>query len=282
MATNFTSADAARARYNQIASGLLNEDAAGTRFGHNQIGLGANNQFSAFDLQYKKGDPNSLKQQGSSVASALNSLVNEFGLDASKIEAQKVGDYEALGSVRYDPGAGVKRNARQTFDEIFNKYLKGQFDAKIGGIGAAPVAAPQRASAAPVAPLGYGQPKPAPTPGAQNQTPIDNSPNPFPHQGAPQIVPPQQNMTPAEPGRPTPGWQGPERRYNDLPTGPALVNAVPIATSGRDPYMEYLAPVYRPVTTGDAAYDQMGLDLMARYGFGAEHDFFPNRSGFNV
>lgn len=280
---NFDSAEAARARYNEIASGLLNTDASGTRYGHNQIGLGGNNQFSAFDLQYKKGDPGALVSGGNNVAKALNNLVSEFGLDPSKIEAQKVGDYEALGSVRYDPGAGVKRSERAAFDEIFNKYLKGQFDAKLGGIGSssAPVAAPAKA-AANVAPLGYGQPARAtPTPGAQQQTPIDNSPNPFPTQNNDPLAP-RENMTPAQPGRPTPGWQGPERRYNDVPTGPSLVGNTAVATSGRDPYMEYLAPVYRPVTTGDKAYDEMGLDLLARYGFGAEHNYFPNRDGFNI
>lgn len=280
---NFTSADAARKRYNEIASGLLDTDAAGTRFGHNQIGLGANNQFSAFDLQYKKGDPSSLAKGGNNVASALNNLVKEFGLDASKIEAQKVGNYEALGSVRYDPGAGVKRSERAAFDEIFNKYLKGQFDSKIGGLGAAPapVAAPARA-AAPVNPNNYGQPaRPVATPGAQPVGIRDDGPNPFPQQNNAPMAP-RENMTPGTPERPTPGWQGPERRYNDLPTGPSLVQNVAVATSGRDPYMAYLAPVYRPVKTGDEAYDEMGLDLLARYGFGAEHNFFPNRDGFNI
>lgn len=283
MATPFSSADAARARYNQIASGLLGKDPTGTQFGHNQIGLGANNQFSAFDLQYKKGDPNALKQQGSSVASALNSLVSEFGLDPSKIEAQKVGDYEALGSVRHDPGAGVTTTAKQAFDNIFNKYLKGQFDAKMGGYGAPPpAAAPPQKAAAPVAPLGYGQPKATPQPQQSMVSPQDLGQNPYGDLSPPPPQAPQQNMTPAEPGRPTPGWQPPERRYNDMPTGPSLVQATPQATSGRDPYMEYLAPVYRPAAKGDEAYDQMGLDLMARYGFGAEHDFFPNPGNFSV
>lgn len=283
MAT-FSSADAARKRYNEIASGLLDTDATGTKFGHNQIGLGANNQFSAFDLKYKQGDASSLAKGGNNVAGALNRLVTEFGLDPSKIEAQKVGDYEALGSVRYDPGAGVKRSERAAFDEIFNKYLKGQFDSKIGGLGASPTPAPapQRA-AAPVNPNNYGQPaRPAPPPpighqgmiqdgGGNVSTPVSNA-----------VIPPQPNMTPGTPERPTPGWQGPERRYNDLPTGPSLVQNTAVATSGRDPYMAYLAPVYRPVKTGDAAYDEMGLDLLARYGFGAEHNFFPNRDGFNI
>lgn len=277
------SAAAARARYDAIANGLLNEDATGTKFGHNQIGLDKSGQFSTFDLKYKQGDPNALKQQGSSVSSALNNLVKEFGLDASKIQGTQVGDYEALGSVRYDPGAGVKRSARQAFDEIFNKYLKDQFDAKVGGMNSPAAAPPPQKAAAPVAPLGYGQPNATPQP-QQPPPPPNMGPNPFEGQNLapPPPPPPQQNMTPAEPGRPTPGWQGPERRYNDVPTGPSLVQATPQATSGRDPYMEYLAPVYRPVTKGDEAYDQMGLDLMARYGFGAEHQWFPNQSGFKI
>jgi hypothetical protein len=280
MATNFNSADAARARYNEIAGGLLNEDATGTRYGHNQIGLGAGGNFSTFDLQYKKGDPSGLQKQGNQVASALNSLVSEFGLDTSKIDAPKQGDYEALNAVRYDPGAGVKRNARQTFDEIFNKYLKDQYNTKLGSYGSsssAAVAAPNRPAAA-VTPLAYGQPTRAtPVPQA-GPAPVNIAPT-FPQ---PSNDPPQQNMTPATPGRPTPGWQPPERRYNDVPTGPSLVQAAPLATSGRDPYLEYLAPVYRPVAHGDEAYDQMGLDLMARYGFGSEHNFFPNRGNFSI
>lgn len=278
----FSSADAARARYNEIASGLLGEDPTGTKFGHNQIGLGANNQFAAFDLKYKNGDPNALKQQGSSVANALNSLVTEFGLDPSKIEAQKVGDYEALGSVRHDPGAGVTTTAKQAFDNIFNKYLKGQFDAKMGSYGTPAPAGPPKAAAAPVAPLGYGQPKATPQPQQPVIPPEAMGSNMTTAVATAQPMAPQQNMTPGTAERPTPGWQAPERRYNDLPTGPAIAMATPRATSGRDPYMEYLAPVYRPVTQGDAAYDQMGLDLMARYGFGAEHQFFPNSGNFKI
>lgn len=279
----FSSADAARKRYNEIASGLLDTDATGTKFGHNQIGLGANNQFSAFDLKYKQGDASSLAKGGNNVAGALNRLVTEFGLDPSKIEAQKVGDYEALGSVRYDPGAGVKRSERAAFDEIFNKYLKGQFDSKLGGLGAAPApVAAQTRAAAPVNPNNYGQPaRPVQAPGAQQGPMVPDGPNPFPQQDNTPMAP-RENMTPGTPERPTPGWQGPERRYNDLPTGPSLVQNTAVATSGRDPYMAYLAPIYRPVKTGDEAYDEMGLDLLARYGFGAEHNFFPNRDGFNV
>jgi hypothetical protein len=283
MATNFSSADAARARYNQIASGLLADEPGGTRYGHNQIGLGSGGNFSAFDLQYKKGDPSALTKGAGSVANALNSLVSEFGLDTSRIDAPKQGDYEALGSVRYDPGAGVITSPKAAFETIFNKYLKDQYNAKLGGYGtaSAPVAAANRA--APVAaPMAYGQPA-RPTPGAQAVAPVnpgDLGPSMPPADNRP--LPPQQNMTPAEPGRLTPGWQPPERRYNDLPTGPSMVNATPIATSGRDPYMEYLAPVYRAAKTGEEAYDEMGLDLMARYGFGAEHNFFPNREKFPI
>lgn len=284
MATQFDSAAAAKARYDAIANGLLNEDATGTKFGHNQIGLDKNGQFSTFDLKYKQGDPNALKQQGSSVSGALNNLVKEFGLDASKIQGTQVGDYEALGSVRYDPGAGVKRSARQAFDEIFNRHLKDQFDAKFAGAGNTTAAPPKAAASAPPAPLGYGQPNARPQP-QQPQAPAqDMGQNPFQGQNLapPPPAAPQQNMTPSGPGFQTPGWQGPERRYNDVPTGPSLVQATPQATSGRDPYMEYLAPVYRPVTTGTEAYDQMGLDLMSRYGFGAEHSWFPNSGDYKI
>lgn len=38
-----------------------------------------------------------------------------------------------------------------------------------------------------------------------------------------------------------PGWQAPESLYNSIPTGPSMASPAP---TGRDPYMQYLAPLY--------------------------------------
>lgn len=271
MATNM------QERYNQLAASLLDDDPTGVKFGHNQIGLDKSGQFSAFDLKYKKGDPNALKQQGSSVVNALNTLVKEYGLDTSKIDGTKVGDYEALGSVRYDPGAGVVRSARDAFDEIYNKYLAGQVAPDDSAGKAVPV--PTKAAAAPAAPLQYGQQQ-APSvmsrqpPVGPGQMDVGNAIPPAPTPN----VSPRPNRGPEN----APGWQGPETRYNDLPTGPSLVSYAPQTSAYDDPLNNYLKPIYKTASTGSQMYDEMGLDLLARYGMdpNGEHLYFPNRGSF--
>lgn len=275
-----------QARYNEIASGLLDKDLTGAQFGHNQIGLNKQGQFSDFDLRYKNGDASSLKAGGSKVAGALNSLAKEYGLDLSKVEGTQVGDYEALGSVRYDPGAGVKRSERAAFDEIFNKYLKGQWDAKATP-GAPPKAAapPAGPSDKPQNPLTYNQPAPAPGTPTTMQRPRPPVGNP--NDAAP-VAPANQAVVPPTPNRGdpnAPGWQGPEKKFNDVPTGPSLVNYAAQTSAYDDPMLNYLKPVYStPTTDQKELYDQIGLDLMSRYGMdpNGEHNFFPNRTEFNV
>lgn len=271
-----TSAETAQKRYNEIASSLLTEAPGGVRFGHNQVRMNDKGSFETFDLQTKKGDSSNLVKQGNQVTAAINSLVSEFKLDTSGLKAG-----QALGSVRYDPGAGVTTSAKTLFDNIYNKYFADQMAAKTAGNNTA-VPQPTKA-AAPVAPMKYGQPAKPPAPVGQQPTTGGVQPggNPFAglHPGAPE--PPQPNRGPAD----APGWQGPDRRFNNLPQGPAIPNnGIGIQSAAGDPFMEYLKPVYRDPLTGAAAYDQMGIDYLAQYGMDpkGEHNFFPNRGTFKA
>lgn len=286
MATQFATPEEAKARYDEIAKGLLSGDASGTRYGHNQVRLNDKGQFETFDLQYKKGDPSALVKQGDNATAALNQLVNEFGLDTSQIAKG-----QGLGSVRYDPGAGVKTDAATLFNNLVNQNFRGQIDAKIAG--SVPAPAPAPVAPAPVAPppppLQYGQPPPPPPPAPP--PPVDPStlpPNPFAPapQGLGSLAPPPPaeptfGSNPAATPDGAPGFQQMSTAVNNLPRGPVIGGQYAQATAAGDPFMRYNAPQYRTPLTGDPAYDQMGLGLLSRYGMtGGEHNFLPNRSTF--
>lgn len=284
MATQFATPEEAKARYDEIAKGLLAGDAAGTQFGHNQVRLNDQGQFETFDLRYKKGDPNALVKQGDNAVSALNQLVNEFGLDTSQLAKG-----QGLGSVRYDPGAGVKTDAKTLFDNLVKQNFQAQLDAKIAGI--TPPAPPPEPppAAAPPPPLQYGQP-PAPPPPAP-PGPVDPSQLHAPFAPAPQglgslapppAVPTHGNAPNATPDG-APGFQQMPVAVNNLPRGPAIGGQYAQATAAGDPFMQYRAPVYSTPLTGDQAYEQQGLGLLSRYGMaGGEHNFLPNRSTFEA
>jgi hypothetical protein len=285
MATTFATPEEAKARYDEIAKGLLSGDATGTKFGHNQVRLNDKGQFETFDLRYKQGDPSQLVKQGDNATAALNQLVNEFGLDTSQIAKG-----QGLGSVRYDPGAGVKTDAATLFNNLVNANFKGQIDAKIAGIKPPePPPAPPPA-APPPPPLQYGQPPPpAPPPAPGPVDPATLPPNPF--APAPQGL---GSLAPPPPAVPTfgnnpvatpdgaPGFQQAATAVNNLPRGPAIGGQYAQATAAGDPFRQYNAPQYRTPLTGDPAYEQMGLGLLSRYGMNpaGEHNFLPNRSTF--
>jgi hypothetical protein len=285
MATTFATPEEAKARYDEIAKGLLSGDAAGTKFGHNQVRLNDKGQFETFDLKYKQGDPNQLVKQGDNTVSALNQLVNEFGLDTSQIAKG-----QGLGSVRYDPGAGVKTDASTLFNNLVNANFRGQIDAKIAG-SAPPAPAPvvnPAPTTPPPPPLQYGQPPPPAPPAAT--PPLDPAQRPAPFAPAPQGL---GSLAPPPPAVPTfgsnpaatpdgaPGFQSPLTAVNNLPRGPAIGGQYAQATAAGDPFQQYRAPQYRTPLGGDQGYDQMGLGLLSRYGMsGGEHNFLPNRSTF--
>lgn len=284
MATTFKTAEEAKARYDEIAKGLLAGDATGTKFGHNQVRLNDKGQFETFDLKFKQGDPNALVQQGDNATAALNQLIEEFGLDTSQIAKG-----QGLGSVRYDPGAGVKTDAKTLFDNLVKQNFQGQIDAKIAGI-TPPAPAPEPAPPpAPPPPLQYGQP-PAPPPPAP-PGPVDPSQLHAPFEPAPQglgslppppAVPTHGNAPNARPDG-APGFQQMPVAVNNLPRGPAIGGQYAQATAAGDPFMQYRAPVYGTPLTGDQAYQQQGLDLLSRYGMkGGEHNYLPNRSTFEA
>jgi hypothetical protein len=288
MATTFATPEEAKARYDEIAKGLLSGDASGTKFGHNQVRLNDAGQFETFDLKYKKGDPSALVAQGNNATTALNQLVNEFGLDTSQIAKGK-----GLGSVRYDPGAGVKTDAATLFNNLVNQNFRGQLDARIAAA-APPAAAPTPApapAAPPPPPLQYGQP-PAPPPQAA-PPPVDPAtlpPNPFAPapQGLGSLAPPPPSVphfgnNPNATPNGVPGFQQMPTAVNNLPRGPVIGGQYAQATAAGDPFTQYQAPQYRTPLSGDPAYDQMGLGLLSRYGMnGGEHNFLPNRSTFQA
>jgi hypothetical protein len=276
MATAFKTKEEAQARYDEIAKGLLSGDATGTKFGHNQVRLNDGGQFETFDLRYKQGDPGALAKQGDSAVTALNQLVNEFGLDTSAIAKG-----QGLGSVRYDPGAGVKTDAKTLFDNLVNANLKAQLDAKIGGIAPpAPPAEPAPAAAPPPA-LEYGQPAAQTPPATFQPNPSPAAPQGLASLEAPPAASPHYGTAPGATPNGAPGFQAMPVAVNNLPRGPAIGGQYAQATAAGDPFMSYKAPQYRTPLGGDQAYDQMGLDLLSRYGMaGGEHNFLPNRSTF--
>lgn len=287
MATQFATPEEARARYDEIAKSLLSGDATGTKFGHNQVRLNDKGQFETFDLRYKQGDPSALVKQGDNATAALNQLINEFGLDTSQIAKG-----QGLGSVRYDPGAGVKTDAATLFNNLVNQNFKSQIDARIAGITPKTVTEPVvTPPPPPPPPLQYGQPPPpaAPPPPA----PIDPAtlpPNPFAPapQGLGSLAPPPPSEphfgnNPAATPNGVPGFQAPLTALNNMPRGPVIGGQYAQATAAGDPYMQHRAPQYRTPLTGDPAYEQMGLGLLSRYGMsGGEHNFLPNRSAFEA
>lgn len=287
MATQFETPEAAQAKYDEIAKNLLGGDVSGTRFGHNQVRLNDAGQFETFDLQYKKGDPSALVQQGNSVVDALNQAVSAYGLDTSNIK-KGVG----LGSVRYDPGAGVIRDGKTVFNDIFNTNFKDQLAAKMASYAPKP-AAPDPVVTPPPAPpppLAYGQPPaPPPPPAPAPVDPVSLPPNPFapaPPQGLGSLAPPPPAVptfgnNPAATPDGAPGFQSPLTALNNVPRGPVIGGQFAQATAKNDPFMRYQAPQYRAPLMGDQGYEQMGLHLLSRYGMsGGEHDFLPNRSTF--
>lgn len=289
MATQFATPEEARARYDEIAKGLLSGDATGTKFGHNQVRLNDKGQFETFDLKYKQGDPSQLVKQGDNATAALNQLINEFGLDTSQIAKG-----QGLGSVRYDPGAGVKTDAATLFNNLVNANFKNQIDAKIAGIAPKTVAepAPVVAPPPPPPPLQYGQPPPPPlAPAPPPPDPSTLPPNPFAPapQGLGSLAPPPSAVptfgnNPAATPDGAPGFQQAATAVNNLPRGPVIGGHYARATAAGDPFMKYTAPQYPTPLTGDPAYQQMGLDLLSRYGMnpGGEHNFLPNRSTFEA
>lgn len=287
MATQFATPEEAQARYDEISKSLISGDVGGTRFGHNQVRLNDAGQFETFDLQYKKGDPVKLVEQGNNAVSALNQLVNEFGLDTSKIDKGK-----GLGSVRYDPGAGVTTDAATLFNNLVNQNFRGQIDARIAGSVPKTVTEPTVvAPPPPPPPLQYGQPPPPPPPPAPAlPDPSTQPPNPFAPapQGLGSLAPPPPSVphfgnNPNATPNGVPGFQSPLTAVNNLPRGPTIGGHYAQATAAGDPFMQYRAPQYRTPLSGDQAYDQMGLGLLSRYGMnGGEHNFLPNRSTFEA
>jgi hypothetical protein len=99
---------------------------------------------------------------------------------------------------------------------------------------------------------------------------------------APPVVPPPHfgNAPNATPNG-APGFQAPLTALNNLPQGPVIGGQYAQASAAGDPFMTYRAPQYRTPLTGDQAYEQMGLQLLSRYGMsGPEYNFLPNRSTF--
>lgn len=287
MATEFATPDEAKAKYNEIANTLLSGDATGTKYGHNQVRLNDEGKFETFDLRYKGGDPSALVAQGNNVADALNRAVDTYGLDTSGIK-KGVG----LGSVRYDPGAGVKTDAATLFNNIFGANFQGQYDAKLAGIQPpAPPPAPPPPPPEPPPPMQYGQPAPPPAPPPAAPQPIpEMAPNPNAGQGLASLAPPPPsvpNFGTAPNATPdgAPGFQAPATALNNLPRGPVIGGQYAHATASGDPFMSYTPTQYRAPLTGDQAYEQMGLKLLSRYAQGAdakEHNYFPNRSTFEA
>jgi hypothetical protein len=288
MATQFATPEEAQARYDEIAKSLLSGDATGVKYGHNQVRLNDKGQFETFDLRYKEGDPNALVKQGDNAAAALNQLVNEFGLDTSQIAKG-----QGLGSVRYDPGAGVKTDASTLFNNLVNSNFKGQLDAKYASLAPKPVTEPvvTPPPQPPPPPFQYGQPPPPPpAPGPGPIDPASLPPNPFAPapQGLGSLAPPPPAVptfgnNPAATPDGAPGFQQAMTAVNNLPRGPAIGGQYAQATSAGDPFRQYRAPQYQTPLTGDPAYEQQGLGLLSRYGMsGGEHDFLPNRSTFQA
>jgi hypothetical protein len=287
MAMQFNTPEEAQAHYDAIAKSLLSGDAAGTKFGHNQVRLNDAGEFETFDLKYKKGDPANLVAQGNNTVTALNQLVKDFGLNTGAMSRNT-----GLGSVRYDPGAGVKTDAKTLFDNLVNQNFKAQIDAKIKGAAPpVPVAQAPTAPVTPPPPLQYGQPPASPPP--PPAAPIDPStlpPNPFPQapQGLGSLAPPPPAVptfgsNPAATPDGAPGFQQAATAVNNMPRGPAIGGQFAQATAAGDPFMQYRAPQYPTPLSGDTAYDQMGLDFLARYGMkGGEHNFLPNRAAFEA
>lgn len=288
MATTFDNADEARARYNEIAKGLLTGDASGTKYGHNQI-FWDGSKFVTGDLRYKQGDPGNLVKQGQNVADTLNQVVNEFGLDTSKLQKG-----QGLGSVRYDPGAGVKTDAASAFNAIFGANFQDQFQNKLAGYQPPPAAAAPPSQEPPPPPPPpppqYGQPPLPPPPQPPAGPPPDAAPPPVlppaPDQGLaslPTPAAPSYGSAPQATPDGAPGYQMPSALSYSLPGGPTIGGAYARASAAGDPFMAYRPPVYREPPTGDQAYEQMGLRTLARYaqGTGAkEANYFPNRSRF--
>lgn len=287
MAMQFNTPEEAQAHYDAIAKSLLSGDATGTKFGHNQVRLNDAGEFETFDLKYKKGDPNQLVNQGNNAVSALNQLVKDFGLNTGQM-ARNTG----LGSVRYDPGAGVKTDAKTLFDNLVNQNFKAQIDAKIAGSAPiAPVTPTTPPAVTPPPPLQYGQPPPpAPPPAPGPVDPASLPPNPFPPapQGLGSLAPPPPvtvtfGNNPAATPDGAPGFQQAATAVNNMPRGPAIGGQFAQATAAGDPFMQYRAPQYQTPLSGDMAYDQMGLDFLSRYGMkGGEHNFLPNRAAFEA
>lgn len=195
----FTSADAAAARYAELAGGVLGGNVGGTKFGHNEL-IWDGKKFIT-SVKHKNGNPANLVNQGNSVATALNALVNEYGLTPQGLAAGG-----SAGSVRYDPGAGVVRDGRQTYEDIYNRLFKAAYDAKLPTYNPAPPPPPPAPAPPPPPPPTITTPTIAPPPIPQPVIQQPVAPPPAVAVPAPTPAPAQQqpDPTPNPPPLPTP------------------------------------------------------------------------------